>query len=166
MKFYVVCGSAFSVLLFATGCADISTQQMGTGIGAIVGGVAGSQISRNNRVVGAVAGAAVGGFVGNRIGKYLTDQDKKRTTDASARTAETGKPQQFRTGSGATVTTTVTPNPAISSKPEQPSPSTTVVTASASAECRTVRQSIVLQNGTREVEDIKMCNGPDGWQPA
>jgi uncharacterized protein YcfJ len=40
----------------------------GTVIGAIVGGLAGSQISKNERGLGAVGGAVVGGAVGRGIG--------------------------------------------------------------------------------------------------
>lgn len=155
----------FSTLVFATwlisaaGCAEMNKQQLGTGLGAVVGGVAGSQVAgRSNRVVGVAAGTAVGAVIGSAIGKYLSEQDKKRAADASTRTAQTGRPQQFRTSSGATVITAPAKPPPASSTPVQ--------TAAASPECRTIRQTIVLQNGTREEEDVKMCNGPDGWQPA
>ena len=152
-------------MVSAAGCADLSKQQVGNGLGAVIGGVAGSQVaSRSNRVVGIAAGAAIGGFVGSRIGKYLTEQDKKQAADASARTAETGRPQQIRTSSGATVTTAPAPAP-VAAAPKVATPAPTQ-TAAAAPECRTVRQTIVLQNGTRESEDVTMCNGPDGWQPA
>lgn len=161
---------AVSLLAVAAGCADMNKQQMGTGVGAVIGGVAGSQVAKSNRVAGAVAGAAIGGLIGNRVGKYLNDQDKKRTADASTRTAQTGRPQQFRTNSGATVTTAPVPaataSSAASVKPPPPSSPAPAQIAAAQPECKTIRQTIVLSNGTREEEDVTMCNGPDGWQPA
>lgn len=161
----------FSTLVFVTclvsaaGCAEMNKQQLGTGIGAVIGGVAGSQVAgRSNRVVGVAAGVAVGAVIGSAIGKHLSEQDKKRAAEASTRTAQTGRPQQFRTSSGATVMTAPAPASAVAKPP--PASSTPVQTAEASPECRTIRQTIVLQNGTREEEDVMMCNGPDGWQPA
>ncbi|MGN6422448.1 MAG: glycine zipper 2TM domain-containing protein [Asticcacaulis sp.] len=44
-------------------------QKNGAIIGAIVGGLAGSQISKNERGLGAVGGAVAGGVVGSQIGK-------------------------------------------------------------------------------------------------
>lgn len=43
-------------------------QQAGAAIGAVVGGLAGSQVSRNERTLGAVAGAAAGAAAGSYIG--------------------------------------------------------------------------------------------------
>jgi uncharacterized protein YgiM (DUF1202 family) len=43
-------------------------QQAGALIGAVVGGLAGSQISRNERTLGAVAGAGAGAAAGSYIG--------------------------------------------------------------------------------------------------
>src|SRR5690606_5457400 len=41
----------------------------GTVVGAIVGGLAGSQISKNERGLGTVAGAVIGGAIGNQVGR-------------------------------------------------------------------------------------------------
>jgi uncharacterized protein YcfJ len=155
---------ALALSLALAGCAEMNKQQSGTAIGAVLGGVAGRQIAgSNNRVVGVATGAAIGAFVGNRIGKHLSEQDKRRAADASARTAETGRSQQFRTSTGATVSTAS----AGSAAPASPQSSTAEAqTASTTGECRTVRQTITLQNGTSETEDVRLCNGPDGWQPA
>ncbi len=97
-------------LVIGSGCADMDRQQMGTTIGALVGGAAGSQL-KNHRVLGVAGGAAAGGFIGNRIGRYLTEQDRHRAAEATARTARTGSSEQFRTASGATVATTDLLNP-------------------------------------------------------
>jgi len=44
-------------------------QRNGTVIGAVLGGLIGSQISKNERGLGAVGGAVVGGVIGNSAGK-------------------------------------------------------------------------------------------------
>ena len=44
-------------------------QTNGTVIGAVLGGLVGSQISKNERGLGAVGGAVVGGVIGNNVGK-------------------------------------------------------------------------------------------------
>jgi len=135
-----------------SGCAGMDKS---TGIGAALGGLAGSQVGGGKgRYVGVAAGIAVGAFIGNRVGKYLDEKEKRKAADATAQTAETGQKQEFKTTSGATVTTVAAaaPPPA--------------ATATPARECRTVRQSVVLENGTRDSEDVTVCKGPDGWQPA
>ena len=44
-------------------------QTNGTVIGAVIGGLVGSQISKNERGLGTVGGAVVGGVIGNNVGK-------------------------------------------------------------------------------------------------
>jgi surface antigen len=152
----------FSV--FLCGCADMNGEKVSTGLGGIIGGLAGNKIgSGSGRTVGTVAGVAIGAFIGNRIGKYLDAEGTKRTAAASAKTADTGQSQQFRTSSGAMVTTSSVPSSSGSVPKPRP---TTNVAAALEPECRTVRQTIVLQDGKSESEDVRMCKGPDGWQPA
>ena len=47
-------------------------QKNGTIIGSVVGGLVGSQISKNERGLGLLAGAVIGGVAGNKIGKAQT----------------------------------------------------------------------------------------------
>lgn len=161
-RFFSAICLIFSVLLCS--CADMNSEKISTGVGGIIGGLAGNKIgSGSGRTVGTVAGVAIGALIGNRIGKYLDAEGTKRTAAASAKTADTGQAQQFRTSSGAIVTTSSVPNSAVSVP--KPTP-TTSVAAAVGPECRTVRQTIVLQDGKSESEDVKMCKGQDGWQPA
>ncbi len=70
-------------LLIATGCAaaltlggcssNPSNAQIGTGAGAVLGGVAGNAVLGGT--LGTVGGAAAGALIGNEIGK---DRDNKR----------------------------------------------------------------------------------------
>ncbi|MGE5516200.1 MAG: glycine zipper domain-containing protein [Bacteroidota bacterium] len=53
-------------------------ETVGTGAGALLGGIAGSFLGKGQgRIVGALAGAAIGGFVGNRIGAMMDEEDQK-----------------------------------------------------------------------------------------
>jgi len=56
-------------------------QRTGALLGAVVGGLAGSQISRNERTLGAVAGAAAGAAAGSYIG---CNQQRQRAVSAQS----------------------------------------------------------------------------------
>lgn len=53
----------------------------GTILGAIAGGLLGSQVAKNEKGLGAVGGAVIGGLVGNKLGK---DQGKDTCNRAEA----------------------------------------------------------------------------------
>ncbi len=46
-----------------------SSSKKGTVIGAIAGGIIGSQVSKNERGLGTVGGAVIGGAIGSKVGK-------------------------------------------------------------------------------------------------
>jgi len=56
-------------------------QQVGAAIGAVLGGIAGSNLARNERTLGTVAGAAAGGAAGSYIG---CNQQRARAASVSA----------------------------------------------------------------------------------
>jgi osmotically inducible lipoprotein OsmB len=60
--------AAAAMLLALGGCADMSTRDKNTAIGAGAGAVAGAVLTGGN-AVGTVGGAAVGGLIGNQVGK-------------------------------------------------------------------------------------------------
>lgn len=52
-------------------------ETVGTGAGALLGGIAGSFLGKGQgRIVGALAGAAIGGLIGNRIGAMMDEEDQ------------------------------------------------------------------------------------------
>jgi outer membrane protein OmpA-like peptidoglycan-associated protein len=70
--------------LSAFGCASMGEKErtgtaVGTGAGAVVGGVIGAATGKHNQrervAVGAAAGAVIGGLAGNRIGAYMDKQE-------------------------------------------------------------------------------------------
>jgi len=56
------------VLLGMAGCADMTTQQKDTAIGAGAGALVGGVLTGGS-ALGVVGGAAVGGVVGHQVGK-------------------------------------------------------------------------------------------------
>jgi osmotically inducible lipoprotein OsmB len=57
-----------AMLLGLSGCADMSTRDRNTAIGAGVGAVGGA-ILTNGSALGTVGGAAVGGVIGNQVNR-------------------------------------------------------------------------------------------------
>src|SRR5262245_23580956 len=55
-------------------------ENTGTLVGAVAGGLIGSQFGggTGERVAAGLAGAAIGGLIGNRIGAGMDDEDKQR----------------------------------------------------------------------------------------
>jgi len=68
MKSKLMLAVAAASTIALTGCAsNPSNQQIGTGVGAVVGGVAGNALFGNT--LGTVGGAAAGALIGNEAGK-------------------------------------------------------------------------------------------------
>mgnify|MGYP001964520864 FL=1 len=60
--------TAAAALIALTGCGtNPSSQQIGTGAGAVLGGVAGNAVFGG--AVGTVGGAAAGALIGNEVGR-------------------------------------------------------------------------------------------------
>ena len=59
---------AAAVLFGLSACADMSSQDKSTAIGAGVGAVGGAVLTGGN-AIGTVGGAAVGGVIGHEVGK-------------------------------------------------------------------------------------------------
>jgi osmotically inducible lipoprotein OsmB len=72
MHRFAVSAVAAAVLLGLGGCAEMSTRDKSTAIGAGVGAVGGAVLTGGS-AVGTVGGAAVGGFIGNQVGKDKRD---------------------------------------------------------------------------------------------
>lgn len=99
------------VVLLASCATDGKTtkQDIGTGAGIIIGGLAGSFFGKGSgRIVGAIAGAAIGGFLGNQIGGMLDEEDRKalqeQTKQALRTQPDNGQIVWTSAHSGATAT--------------------------------------------------------------
>jgi len=170
------------------GCADLNKQAVGTGVGAVVGGLGASQVGKGRGKTAATAvGVLAGAVIGNQIGKYLDDKDRAEANAATQRALDSGRSQTWSNpDSGASGQIKVinpgqpsaTSAPKTSQKPasknpyQQPAatqPSTTstptTVTASTSGRtCKTIRQTITLKDGSTHEEDVTACKGPNGWE--
>lgn len=84
------------VCLTLTSCESmpISKELMGTGGGALAGGLIGGLASDGN-IFAIGAGVLVGGFIGNRVGKYLDDRDKELLAQSTSEAFSTGSDQSF-----------------------------------------------------------------------
>ncbi|MGE0565502.1 MAG: glycine zipper domain-containing protein [Pseudolabrys sp.] len=114
-------------------------------IGGIVGGLVGGRGS--GAVVGAIAGTAIGGLIGNRIGASLDAQDRAALARATRAAFTSGKSQHFSRKSGTRGRVDVTSSSRVDGKP-----------------CRTVRQEVVLKDGSVLTDTVSACRGPNGWQ--
>ena len=65
---------ALAMIPLFLGCSSINRQQMGTAGGALLGGLLGGLIAKNNNTAGVLIGAAIGGVAGNIIGKKMDQQ--------------------------------------------------------------------------------------------
>ena len=125
-------------------------ENTGTLVGAVAGGLIGSQFGggAGERVAAGLAGAAIGGLIGNRIGAALDDEDKQRAYAAQMEALEGGRsgaavpwrnPDSGRHGS-------VVPGPAYQSNGLQ---------------CRQYTHTIYME-GRPQVARGSACRNPDG----
>jgi surface antigen len=93
---------ASAAILFASSLAACSgnpetgagpRENTGTVVGAVAGGLIGSQIGggTGERIAAGLAGAAIGGLIGNRIGAAMDDEDKQRAYAAQLEALERGR---------------------------------------------------------------------------
>src|ERR1700736_842691 len=68
-------------------------ENTGTLVGAVAGGLIGSQFGGGpgERIAAGIAGAAIGGMIGNRIGAGMDDEDKRRAYAAQVQALESGR---------------------------------------------------------------------------
>src|SRR5262249_4032599 len=98
MSFVRLCAVAAAALWVAAGAGTPGTGQglkenTGTLVGAVAGGLIGSQFGggTGERIAAGLAGAAIGGLIGNRIGAGMDDDDKRRAYAAQMQALESGK---------------------------------------------------------------------------
>ena len=96
---FVRLSAAALVALWLAACAGTPEtgqgpkENTGTLVGAVAGGLIGSQFGggTGERIAAGLAGAAIGGLIGNRIGAGMDDDDKRRAYAAQMQALESGK---------------------------------------------------------------------------
>ncbi|MGG5812386.1 hypothetical protein [Falsiroseomonas sp. CW058] len=135
-------------LLSACGTNGMDRQTTGTAVGAFAGGAAGALASRGGpawlRPLAPLAGALGGALIGRGIGSYLDEQDRQRMNTAAQQALASNRVQTWS-------------NP-------QSGVSGQAVPVRASGNCREVRQTITLADGTPREETITACRGANGWE--
>ena len=92
-------GAAALIAISAAACSGTPEtgqgprENTGTLVGAVAGGLIGSQFGggTGERVAAGLAGAAIGGLIGNRVGAAMDDEDKQRAYAAQMQALESGK---------------------------------------------------------------------------
>ena len=129
-------------------------ENTGTLIGAVAGGLLGSQFGggTGERVAAGLAGAAIGGLIGNRIGASLDDADKERAYAAQMDALEkgpSGAPVSWRNPDSGRYGTVV-PGPAYADRGRN---------------CRSFTHTIYI-DGKPQTARGTACRNPDStWTP-
>jgi len=122
-------------------------EQDGTATGGIIGGALGGMVGGRGSVLGGVAGAAIGSFIGNRIGASLDAADRQALAAESRAAVVSGKSRKFNRKSGVRGRVDVIGN-----------------SQSNGRQCRTIKQEVVLKDGSVVNDTVTACKGPGGWQ--
>ena len=98
MRFKQICALALlPVVLAACGPSGPNRQDSGLAIGAIAGGVLGSQFGGGKgRIATTALGAVIGGIVGSEIGRSMDQQDRILAQQAELAALEEGEPHRPR----------------------------------------------------------------------
>ncbi|HET7061825.1 MAG TPA: hypothetical protein VFI43_06560 [Nitrosospira sp.] len=133
-----------------TACQSADTRRVGGLAGSIAGAIGGSYLGRylGGGTVGAIATSVAGGvagyYVGAGIGGYLGRDDQKKMANASQQAVYTGEPQTFSN-----------PDSGVKGRAEVIRPAD--VSQQPSGNCKIIRQTVVLKDGTTHTEDVKSC---------
>ena len=125
-------------------------ERQGQEIGGLLGGFL-SAIPGGSSVGGQIArqlAPTVGAAVGGSIGAQLDEEDRQALARATRRALSSGSTQSFSSKSVTRGNATVLSN----SKNAEGQP------------CRTIKQDLVMKNGTVLSETVSGCKGPNGWQ--
>jgi surface antigen len=131
-------------------CQSADTRRVGGLAGSIAGAIGGSYLGRYlgggtaGAIVTSIAGGVAGYYVGAGIGGYLGRDDQKKMASASQQAFYTGEPQTFSN-----------PDSGVKGRAEIIRPSD--VAQQSSGNCKTIRQTVVLKDGTTHTEDVKSC---------
>ncbi len=133
-------------------CGPGRKQETGTLVGAVAGGLIGSQIGKGSgQVPAAIAGAFLGGVIGSSIGANLDEADRRAAIQAQYRALEYGAPgtatpwRNQQSGRHGTI---------VPGKPYQ----------TAGRHCRDYTHTIYV-DGRPETLRGRACRNPDGtWQ--
>lgn len=149
----LVCVLSISSGLAACSSTDQTGQKeaQGTLVGSVVGGMIGGYIPGGNSVAGQVLrsqAGTIGSLVGGAIGAALDEEDRQRLAQATRAAIAGGQPKSFSNKqSGVRGKVTVTRSHVNDS----------------GQQCRTVKQEVIVKDGTTLSDTVSACKGPNGW---
>jgi len=151
-------GKFKNIIILCVACAMLSScngnkQAIGTGVGALAGGLLGAQFGKGSgQFIAAGVGAIAGGLIGNAIGKSMDDQDKlmaERSSQQALESSPSGSSVGWKnpdSGHYGEVTPTKT------------------YKANDGRYCREYTQTVVI-GGEKQQAYGKACRQPDGkWE--
>jgi osmotically inducible lipoprotein OsmB len=146
--------AALTALLALSAC-DTPNQSLGTGAGAVAGGVAGYLITGGP--IGTLIGVAAGGLIGNRMANFLEGDAQQTAAESAARAAEvpTGQVITWKKSDGLFQTVAT----------GWASPTGAPFSDQSGRTCRVIRESATRDGQTRD-DTITLCRGASGWVPA
>jgi len=152
MKFKTVV-AAVLVLVFAAACSGQGEKQrVGTGTGAVLGGLLGAQFgSGTGQLIATGAGVFIGALIGSEVGKSMDEVDRMKANQAINR------------AHSAPIGETITWNNPDSGNSGTVTPMRDGTTASG-AYCREFQQTVTIGGETEQAFGTA-CRQPDGsWQ--
>ena len=149
----LVCIASISSALVAcssTGQEGQNEAQL-TSVGTIAGDMIGGFIPGGNSIAGQLVksqAGTIGGLVGRAIGASLDEEDRQRLAQTTRAAITSGERKSFsnkKSGVSAKVIVTAS-----------------IVNASGQ-QCRTVKQEVIVKDGTALSDTVSACKGPNGW---
>jgi surface antigen len=90
----------------------------------------------------------IGSLIGSAVGAALDEEDRRVMQATTRQALESGKTRRFRSKrSGVQGRATVVSSQKVSGK-----------------QCRTVKQEVVLKDGSTVSDTLSACKGPNGWE--
>lgn len=143
---------------------NIGNQEVFAGIGAIGGGLLGSQFGDGaGQIAMTGIGALVGGMIGSEFGRWLDDRDRQQVADAAADAYRTGQPQYWSNpeSGNSGVVRPVTAQRA-SSQPNAQSSTRSIQVAEAGPGCQIHEARTTLSNRATDTSKYKICETSPG----
>jgi surface antigen len=135
------------------GIGDMTSgETLGTGAGAVGGGLIGYAITGGP--VGTIVGMAAGGLIGNRLGNALDGDEETAAGQAAARAAAANP--------GEVVTWRKTDALFQTEAQGTATPSGPFFTDSRGRTCRNVHET-TIKNGRQTEDTVRLCNSARGW---
>jgi len=143
--------AVIALVILLPACQSTDARRVGGLIGSIAGSIGGSYLGSYlgggtaGSIATSIAGGVAGYFVGAGIGGYLGRDDQQKMAEASQQAFDTGEPQTFSN-----------PGSGVKGRAEIVPPGQAAQQAPA-GNCKTIRQTVVLKDGTTHTEDVNSC---------